>query len=96
MDKERLIYLRRASTLTSDEGMTELFIETLDEIENLEAENEKLKERIENMTLNGLSPESRLAGFSVVTNKQVDRVKELCAENKKLKTANAKSGLLLP
>jgi len=53
-------------------------------IAELQAENEKLESRIKKMTVNGLSPESRLSGFSMIADKQIDRVKELCAENKKL------------
>jgi len=46
----------------------------------------ELQKRIDKMTVNGLSPESRLNGYSVVADKQIERIKELCVENERLIT----------
>ena len=47
-----------------------------------------LEERIEKMTVNGLSPEDRLNGYRVVTDSLIERIKGLCREN-----ANLREGL---
>ncbi|KKN77608.1 hypothetical protein LCGC14_0358830 [marine sediment metagenome] len=44
------------------------------------AEHNTLRTRIEKMSVNGLSPESRLSGYAVIGKRQVERIKELCEQ----------------